>query len=44
MFVSKIEVHESIKNENVSLIADKKTTKEIIFRLALEISQKKQES
>jgi hypothetical protein len=41
IFVSKIEVPEAIKNENVSLIADKKTMKEIMLGLALEMSQKK---
>jgi hypothetical protein len=41
MSASKIDVPEAIRNENVSLIADKKTMKEIMLGLALEMSQKK---
>jgi predicted transcriptional regulator YheO len=41
MFVSEIEVPEAIRNETVSLNADKKSMKEIISDLGLEMSQKK---
>jgi hypothetical protein len=44
ILVSEIEVPKAIRNENVSLTANKKTMKEIMLCLALEISQKKLES
>jgi predicted RNA-binding protein Jag len=42
MFVSEIEVPESIKSKTISLSADMQTMKEIIHDLGLEMSQNKQ--
>lgn len=38
MFVSKIEVPKAIRNETVSLNVNKKTMKEVLLDLALEMS------